>query len=102
MKVIAKMVLEQKVIKINFSRSVCIFFPQKRGFTLKNFLDNHLIMNHDVKITEMTGGSHSSRVGVVLGSVGAVIVLIGIGFILFLCKRKKKISRSEVFVDVQG
>jgi hypothetical protein len=58
-------------------------------------------MNHDLKTTEITGGPNSSKL-VVLGSVGAVIVLIGIGFILFLCKRKKKAGRSEVFVDVSG
>ncbi|KAJ4745883.1 BRI1-associated receptor kinase [Rhynchospora pubera] len=48
------------------------------------------------------GGSHSSKLGVVLGSIGAVILLIVIGFILFLYKRKKKAGRSEVFVDVAG
>ncbi|XP_078174355.1 LRR receptor kinase SERK2-like isoform X2 [Carex rostrata] len=41
------------------------------------------------------GGSHSSKVGVVLGSIGALFILIGIGFTLFLCKRKKKAGRSE-------
>lgn len=65
-------------------------------------MHNDFLMNHDVKTTEMTGGSHSSKVGVVLGSIGAVIVLIVIGFILFLCKRKKKAGRSEVFTDVPG
>lgn len=65
-------------------------------------MDNDLVMNRDVKITEMTGGSHGSKVGIILGSIGAIIVLIGIGFMLFLCKRKKKAGRSEVFVDVAG
>jgi hypothetical protein len=50
----------------------------------------------------MTGESNSSELSVVLGSIGAVIVLIGIGFILFPVKRKKKTVRSEVFVDVVG
>ena len=59
-------------------------------------------MNHDVKTTEMIGGSHSSKVGIVLGSIGAVLMLIGIGLMLFLCKRKKKAGRSEVFIDVPG
>ncbi|KAJ3677091.1 hypothetical protein LUZ60_002815 [Juncus effusus] len=48
------------------------------------------------------GGSHGSKLGVVLGSIGGVTALIVIGFVFVICKGRKKAYKSEVFVDVAG
>lgn len=51
----------------------------------------------------MTGGSHKSKIGVVLGtSIAGVIGLLFLGCILLYCKGQKKGHRPEVFVDVPG
>ncbi|KAI0498575.1 hypothetical protein KFK09_019463 [Dendrobium nobile] len=48
------------------------------------------------------GGSHSSNVGVILGSIGGAVVLIIAVVFFLLCKGKKKGHQPEVFVDVPG
>lgn len=51
----------------------------------------------------MTGGSHSSKVGVVLGIIAGVMGLCFVVFILFYCcKGRRKGYRPEVFIDVTG
>lgn len=51
----------------------------------------------------MTGGSHSSKIGIVLGSIAGVIGLSIVGFILlYFRKGRRKGYRPEVFVDVAG
>ncbi|KAL0911972.1 hypothetical protein M5K25_017912 [Dendrobium thyrsiflorum] len=49
-----------------------------------------------------TGGSHSSNVGVILGSIGGAVGLIIAVVFFLLCKGKKKGHQPEVFVDVAG
>ncbi|KAH7656692.1 Non-specific serine/threonine protein kinase protein [Dioscorea alata] len=48
------------------------------------------------------GGSHSSKVGVVVGSIGGVIALIILGIMFLFCKHRRKGYKREVFVDVPG
>ncbi|OAY70998.1 probable LRR receptor-like serine/threonine-protein kinase At5g10290 [Ananas comosus] len=48
------------------------------------------------------GGSHNSKVGVVVGSIGGAAVFIVIGVVFVFCKGRKKGNRREVFVDVPG
>lgn len=49
------------------------------------------------------GGSHNSKIGVVLGtSFAGVIGLLIVGFTLLYCKGRKKGYRPDVFVDVAG
>lgn len=47
------------------------------------------------------GESHRSVVGVVLGSIGGAIALIGAA-VLFLAWKRRKYFRREIFVDVSG
>lgn len=50
----------------------------------------------------LAGGSHNSKVGVVVGSIGGAAVFIVIGVVFVFCKGRKKGNRREVFVDVPG
>ncbi|XP_020104593.1 probable LRR receptor-like serine/threonine-protein kinase At5g10290 isoform X3 [Ananas comosus] len=48
------------------------------------------------------GGTHKSKVGVVLGSTGGVIGFLTMGILLLLWKRNRMHSKREIFVDVPG
>lgn len=49
------------------------------------------------------GGSHSSKIGVVLGTIAGVIGLCFVVFIVLYCRKgRRKGYRPEVFVDVAG
>ncbi|XP_074573176.1 LRR receptor kinase SERK2 [Curcuma longa] len=72
-----------------------------------NFTGNNL--NCDINyqhpcasIMPVQGKSQNSKVGIVLGIVGAVILLLVMGVIFFLCKGHRKGYRHEEFVDVAG
>ncbi|KAG6504430.1 hypothetical protein ZIOFF_036763 [Zingiber officinale] len=72
-----------------------------------NFTGNNL--NCDINyqhtcasIMPVQGKSQNSKVGIVLGIVGAVILLLVMGVIFFLCKGQRKGYQQEEFVDVAG
>ncbi|PKA59471.1 putative LRR receptor-like serine/threonine-protein kinase [Apostasia shenzhenica] len=48
------------------------------------------------------GESHSSKIGVILGSIGGAVVVIVAVVLFLLCKRRRKGYQREVFVDVAG
>lgn len=51
----------------------------------------------------MTGGSHHSELGVILGSIGGAIALVIVaGIALFIWKSRRKVYRRDVFTDVAG
>lgn len=50
----------------------------------------------------LTGKSQNSKVGIVLGIVGGVILLLVVGIICLICKSQRKGYRREEFVDVPG
>uniref|UniRef100_A0A0D3F3P7 non-specific serine/threonine protein kinase n=1 Tax=Oryza barthii TaxID=65489 RepID=A0A0D3F3P7_9ORYZ len=54
------------------------------------------------KIFHITGGSHSSKIGIVLGTVGGVIGLLIVAALFLFCKGRRKSHLREVFVDVAG
>ncbi|KAJ0960047.1 hypothetical protein J5N97_000162 [Dioscorea zingiberensis] len=72
-----------------------------------NFTGNHLACGTNfslpcVSSISALGGSHSSKIGVVLGSIGGIIALIILVVLFLFCKHRKKGYRREVFVDVAG
>jgi hypothetical protein len=52
--------------------------------------------------SSFTGGSHSSKVGIILGAVGGLIGLLIVVVLFLFCKGRKKRHLREVFVDVPG
>ncbi|KAK8952283.1 putative LRR receptor-like serine/threonine-protein kinase [Platanthera zijinensis] len=52
--------------------------------------------------TAITGGSNSSKIIIILGSIGGAIVLILAATIFVHCKRKRERFKQEAFVDVTG
>ncbi|KAI0507627.1 hypothetical protein KFK09_013753 [Dendrobium nobile] len=52
--------------------------------------------------TTDTGGSNSSKIKVILGSIGGAIVLILAVALFLLCRRRREGFRQEAFVDVTG
>lgn len=50
----------------------------------------------------LTGGTHRSKIGVVLGSVGGVIGFLTMGILFLIWKRNRKHFKHEIFVDVPG
>jgi hypothetical protein len=50
----------------------------------------------------LTDGSHSSKVGLILGTVGGVIGLLIVGVLFLICNARRKSHLREVFVDVAG
>ncbi|XP_006647169.1 LRR receptor kinase SERK2 [Oryza brachyantha] len=72
-----------------------------------NFSGNHLNCGTNFPHTCSTNmsyqsGSHSSKVGIVLGTVGGVIGLLIVAALFLFCKGKTKSHLREVFVDVAG
>ncbi|KAJ1279005.1 hypothetical protein BS78_04G122100 [Paspalum vaginatum] len=47
-------------------------------------------------------GSHSSKIGLILGTVGGVIGLLIVGALFLVCNARRKSHLREVFVDVAG
>ncbi|CAL5022562.1 unnamed protein product [Urochloa decumbens] len=47
-------------------------------------------------------GSHSSKIGLILGTVGGVIGLLIVGVLFLICNARRKSHLREVFVDVAG
>ncbi|KAK8941034.1 putative LRR receptor-like serine/threonine-protein kinase [Platanthera zijinensis] len=54
------------------------------------------------KPSALAGGSHSSNLGAILGSLGGAVVLIFAVFLLLLGMRERNAYQPEVFVDVAG
>jgi hypothetical protein len=52
--------------------------------------------------SSLTGSSHSSKVGIILGAVGGLIGLLIVVVLFLFCKGRKKRHLREVFVDVPG
>lgn len=51
----------------------------------------------------MAGGSHKSKIGIIVGVVGGFVILFLLGGLLFfVCKGRRKGYRREIFVDVAG
>ncbi len=48
------------------------------------------------------GSSREPKVGIIIGAVGAVVLLLPCGMLVFLYKGRRKGYRREVFVDVTG
>ncbi|KAK8716498.1 hypothetical protein V6N13_043805 [Hibiscus sabdariffa] len=56
-----------------------------------------------VSIENDSGSSHKPKVGIIVGTVGGFIILLLFGgLLLFLCKRRRKGNKGEVFEDVAG
>jgi hypothetical protein len=49
-----------------------------------------------------TGGSHNSKIGLILGTVGGILGLIIVGALFLICNARRKSHLREVFVDVAG
>lgn len=62
----------------------------------------NLLHNCASDLSNQGGGSHNSKVRVVAGIIGAVVVLLFIVAILLFCQCRKKAHKREVFVDVAG
>jgi hypothetical protein len=51
----------------------------------------------------LAGGSHKSKIGIIVGVVGGFVILFLLGGLLFfVCKGRHKGYKREVFVDVAG
>uniref|UniRef100_A0A6V7QVC9 non-specific serine/threonine protein kinase n=1 Tax=Ananas comosus var. bracteatus TaxID=296719 RepID=A0A6V7QVC9_ANACO len=75
-----------QVVKYNIS-------PLRRLLSVSNRMVIHF---------NLIGGTHKSKVGVVLGSTGGVIGFLTMGILLLLWKRNRMHSKREIFVDVPG
>lgn len=73
-----------------------------------NFTGNRLncgtnfLHNCASDLSNQGGGSHNSKVGVVVGIIGGVVGLLFIVAALLFCQCRKKAYKREVFVDVPG
>lgn len=72
-----------------------------------NFSGNHLNCGANLPLPcasniSYTSGSHSSKVGIILGAVGGLIGLLIVVVLFLFCKGRKKRHLREVFVDVPG
>ncbi|KAE8693231.1 putative LRR receptor-like serine/threonine-protein kinase [Hibiscus syriacus] len=72
-----------------------------------NFTGNNLNCGvnfpHSCVSTENdSGSSHKPKVGLIVGIVGGFVILLFVGLLFFLCKRRRKGNKGEVFVDVAG
>ncbi|EAY85387.1 hypothetical protein OsI_06766 [Oryza sativa Indica Group] len=72
-----------------------------------NFSGNHLNCGTNFPHSCSTNmsyqsGSHSSKIGIVLGTVGGVIGLLIVAALFLFCKGRRKSHLREVFVDVAG
>uniref|UniRef100_A0A0E0CJA0 non-specific serine/threonine protein kinase n=1 Tax=Oryza meridionalis TaxID=40149 RepID=A0A0E0CJA0_9ORYZ len=72
-----------------------------------NFSGNHLNCGTNFPHSCSTNmsyqsGSHSSKIGIVLGTVGGVIGLLIVAAFFLFCKGRRKSHLREVFVDVAG
>lgn len=50
----------------------------------------------------MTESSKKPKLGIIVGLVGGLIILLFGGLLYFICKRRHKGYKREVFVDVAG
>lgn len=50
----------------------------------------------------VTGSSNKPKLGIIVGVVGGLISLLFGGLLYFICKRRHKGYKREVFVDVAG
>ncbi|OEL19792.1 putative LRR receptor-like serine/threonine-protein kinase [Dichanthelium oligosanthes] len=72
-----------------------------------NFSGNHLNCGANFPHTcassmSYQSGSHSSKIGLILGIVGGVIGLLIVGVLFLICNARRKSHLREVFVDVAG
>ncbi|KAM0924096.1 hypothetical protein ACQ4PT_005090 [Festuca glaucescens] len=72
-----------------------------------NFSGNHLNCGTNLPLPcasniSYPSGSHSSKVGIILGAVGGLIGLLIVVALFLFCKGRKKRHLREVFVDVPG
>ncbi|CAN6237857.1 unnamed protein product [Urochloa humidicola] len=72
-----------------------------------NFSGNHLNCGPNFPYScassmSYQSGSHSSKIGLILGTVGGVIGLLIVGFLFLICNARRKSHLREVFVDVAG
>ncbi|KAK1616735.1 hypothetical protein QYE76_022252 [Lolium multiflorum] len=72
-----------------------------------NFSGNHLNCGANLPLPcasniSYPSGSHSSKVGIILGAVGGLIGLLIVVALFLFCKGRKKRHLREVFVDVPG
>ncbi|XP_022685388.1 LRR receptor kinase SERK2 isoform X2 [Setaria italica] len=72
-----------------------------------NFSGNHLNCGPNfpqscASSMSYQSGSHSSKVGLILGTVGGVIGLLIVGVLFLICNARRRSHLREVFVDVAG
>ncbi|KAG8070480.1 hypothetical protein GUJ93_ZPchr0006g45992 [Zizania palustris] len=72
-----------------------------------NFSGNHLNCGTNfphscISTMSYQSGSHSPKIGIVLGTVGGVIGLLIVAALFIFCKGRRKSHLREVFVDVAG
>ncbi|CAN6243966.1 unnamed protein product [Urochloa humidicola] len=72
-----------------------------------NFSGNHLncglnFPHSCASSMSYQSGSHSSKIGLILGTVGGVIGLLIVGVLFLICNARRKSHLREVFVDVAG
>ncbi|AQK69836.1 putative LRR receptor-like serine/threonine-protein kinase [Zea mays] len=72
-----------------------------------NFSGNHLncgpnFPHYCASNTSYPSGSHNSKIGLILGTVGGILGLIIVGALFLICNARRKSHLREVFVDVAG
>ncbi|XP_077224966.1 LRR receptor kinase SERK2-like isoform X2 [Tasmannia lanceolata] len=79
-----------------------LFNISRYNFTGNNLYCGLNLPHHCASNSSNPGGSHKSKIGIVIGSIGGVIGLICSGFLFLLWKGRLKGYRRELFVDVSG
>jgi len=72
-----------------------------------NFSGNHLNCGPNfphscASSMSYQSGSHSSKIGLILGTVGGILGLLIVGALFLICNARRKSHLREVFVDVAG
>ncbi|CAD6251066.1 unnamed protein product [Miscanthus lutarioriparius] len=72
-----------------------------------NFSGNHLNCGPNfpqscASSMSYQSGSHSSKIGLILGTVGGILGLLIVGTLFLICNARRKSRLREVFVDVAG
>ncbi|KAK9949567.1 hypothetical protein M0R45_005084 [Rubus argutus] len=79
-----------------------LFHVPKYNFTGNNLNCGINLPHHCASDTDSSGSSNKPKLGIIVGVVGGLISLLFGGLLYFICKRRHKGYRREVFVDVAG
>ncbi|KAM5577212.1 putative LRR receptor-like serine/threonine-protein kinase [Rosa sericea] len=79
-----------------------LFQIQKYNFTGNRLNCGVNLLHRCASDTDVSGSSNKPKLGIIVGVVGGFIILLFGGLVYFVCKRRHKGYKREVFVDVAG